>query len=143
MSSPPSDIWGGELERLRLISENPAPMPLIGELRRAGRSITDRATLHTRSALPCHTAKTWGDLKLADALSRVSTNESKIGKTAESAPIVGIPEQESENAGHRSKRGIQAFADWGAKLNFLRNGDLSSRLAAAGVRCWGVLRDAT
>ena len=96
-----------------------------------------------------------GAFKLAAALPEESANNSKIRKVAaESASIVDIPDQGRGDTGPRTKllevaenaaavHDVQFFADWGAKLNILKNADLCSRVAPSGIQRWRLFRGAT
>ena len=150
----PTNLGEVQLDQPRLISDDPAPMPLIGKLWRARRAMTRGAACHARSAPPWHVADEWDAPKLADAPPGESTDDSKIGLVAaDSAPIVGIPDQVRDYMGPRAEllevaetatsvRDVQFFADWGAKLNILRNADLSSHLVPSGIRLWRLFRGA-
>ena len=92
---------------------------------------------------------------MADAAAADTASAPEFGRLfPEYASQLGFSGEECKASGPRCEIGrvskatgsieqIPQFADAGAKLNIPRNCDARLRPAASGLRCWGVVRDAT
>ena len=151
----PSDLDEVLIDQLRIISEDPSDMQLIGKLWRARMAIVKGPMFQARPIPAWHIATPWDAFKLADAIAADSASSSTIGfEAAEAAARIGVSVEDTETLGPRAKLlkisenalsidDISTFADWGAKLNILRSADASLRSVASGIRCWALFCDTT